>query len=80
VILAPVFRSTLPEAERLSVDDVVKDVTRAGGRARCMPVADIVRTVAGEAGDGDLVVVMSNGGFDGIHDRLLAALGGGTPE
>jgi UDP-N-acetylmuramate: L-alanyl-gamma-D-glutamyl-meso-diaminopimelate ligase len=33
-----------------------------------------VRTVAEESKPGDVVVVMSNGGFDGIHDKLLAAL------
>ena len=27
-----------------------------------------------EAREGDIVVVMSNGGFDGIHSKLLAAL------
>ncbi len=31
--------------------------------------------VAAEVRAGDLVVVMSNGGFDGIHDKLLDALG-----
>ena len=43
--------------------------------ARYIPeVDDIVRTVAKEARDGDLVVVMSNGGFDDIHQKLLTAL------
>jgi UDP-N-acetylmuramate: L-alanyl-gamma-D-glutamyl-meso-diaminopimelate ligase len=37
---------------------------------------DIVRQVAGEARAGDHVLVMSNGGFEGFHQRLLAALGG----
>ena len=35
----------------------------------------IVDRVAAEAHPGDHVLVMSNGGFEGIHDRLLAALG-----
>jgi UDP-N-acetylmuramate: L-alanyl-gamma-D-glutamyl-meso-diaminopimelate ligase len=74
-ILAPVFRSSLPEAERLSVEEVVHDVTGAGRRARCLPdVETIVTTIAHEAREGDLVVVMSNGGFDGIHGKLLEAL------
>ena len=77
VVLASVFRATLPDDERLSVDDVVKDVNRAGRRARHIPtVQEIVETVAREAGPGDVVVIMSNGGFEGIHERLLAALGG----
>jgi UDP-N-acetylmuramate: L-alanyl-gamma-D-glutamyl-meso-diaminopimelate ligase len=37
-------------------------------------VDDIVKLVVDEAREGDLVVVMSNGGFDGIHDKLLTAL------
>ena len=39
-----------------------------------IPMA-IVQTIASEARDGDLVLVMSNGGFDGIHGKLLSALG-----
>ncbi|TKB56729.1 UDP-N-acetylmuramate:L-alanyl-gamma-D-glutamyl-meso-diaminopimelate ligase [Ferrimonas aestuarii] len=37
-------------------------------------VADIVQQVAAKAQSGDTVVVMSNGGFDGIHQKLLDAL------
>ncbi len=36
----------------------------------------IVAHVAAQARPGDVVVVMSNGAFGGIHDKLLAALGG----
>ncbi|HYN05776.1 MAG TPA: UDP-N-acetylmuramate:L-alanyl-gamma-D-glutamyl-meso-diaminopimelate ligase [Vicinamibacterales bacterium] len=75
IILAAVFRSTLPEQERLSIDQLVHDLQRAGKHVRHVPkVDDIVALVAREARDGDLVVIMSNGGFDGIHDKLLAAL------
>ena len=35
---------------------------------------DIVRTVSKQARGGDLVIVMSNGGFDDIHQKLLDAL------
>jgi UDP-N-acetylmuramate: L-alanyl-gamma-D-glutamyl-meso-diaminopimelate ligase len=75
VVLAAVFRSTLPENERLSIDQLVRDLQKAGRQARYVPtVAEIVELVRQEARDGDLVVIMSNGGFDGIHDKLLAAL------
>ncbi len=75
IVLAAVFRSNLPEDERLSIDQLVADVERAGRRARSIPlVADIVATIAREAREGDIVVIMSNGGFDGIHDKLLDAL------
>ncbi|MBA3638009.1 MAG: UDP-N-acetylmuramate:L-alanyl-gamma-D-glutamyl-meso-diaminopimelate ligase [Acidobacteria bacterium] len=75
VILPAVFRSTLPEDQRLSTEGVITDLTNAGVDARYIPQTDeIVRTVAGEAKDGDLVIVMSNGGFDNIHQKLLDAL------
>jgi UDP-N-acetylmuramate: L-alanyl-gamma-D-glutamyl-meso-diaminopimelate ligase len=74
IIIAPVFRATLPEDERLSVPDLVEAVTRAGRRTRTLPVPDIVDAVATEAREGDVVVIMSNGGFEGIHDTLLARL------
>ena len=75
VIIAPVFRSALPEGERLSVADLVRDLTAAGVAARELPSVDaIVDVVAGGATAGDDVLVMSNGGFGGIHQRLLEAL------
>ncbi len=37
-------------------------------------VDDIVQMVANISQSGDHVLVMSNGGFDGIHDKLLASL------
>jgi UDP-N-acetylmuramate: L-alanyl-gamma-D-glutamyl-meso-diaminopimelate ligase len=74
-ILAAVFRSSLPEDERLSIDQLLCDLKAGGHRARSIPkVDDIVRVVAREAREGDLVLIMSNGGFDGIHAKLLRAL------
>ncbi len=75
VLLPAVFRSTLPEDQRLSAEQVVADLNAAGKDARYIPkVDDIVAAVATEARPGDLVIAMSNGGFEGIHDKLLAAL------
>lgn len=75
VVIASVFRSTLPEAERLSESQLVSDLKGAGVAARHLPDVDtIVRDVSGEARAGDLVVIMSNGGFGGIHRKLLEAL------
>ena len=37
-------------------------------------IAAVIARVVAEARDGDAVVVMSNGGFGGIHQKLLAAL------
>ena len=75
VLLAPVFRSKLPEAERLSVPELVRDLRARGQSAREADSLDgIVDTIAGERRAGDLVIVMSNGAFGGIHGKLLRAL------
>jgi UDP-N-acetylmuramate: L-alanyl-gamma-D-glutamyl-meso-diaminopimelate ligase len=77
VVIAPVFRTSLPESERLSQDELIADLQSAGQRARlASSIDDIVATVAREGRQGDLVVFMSNGGFGGIHQKTLAALGG----
>lgn len=76
IVLPAVFRSTLPEGERLSAEQVVSDLRATGKDARYIPdVEQIVATVARDAAPGDLVIAMSNGGFENIHQRLLAALG-----
>lgn len=74
-VIAAVFRSSLPDAERLSPEELVDELRRAGRRARHIPTVDgIVETVTREAKAGDLVIIMSNGGFDDIHQRLMRAL------
>src|SRR5262249_27243813 len=76
VIIAPVFRSTLPESERLSVPELVHELNRCGRPAReAASIDDIVSIIVKEHRPGDLVVLMSNGGFGGIHRTLLQALG-----
>src|SRR5438477_2292989 len=75
VLVAPVFRSTLPAGERLSVPQLVRDLTNAGQSARePASLDDIIATIVREHRPGDLVVLMSNGGFGGIHQKLLRAL------
>jgi UDP-N-acetylmuramate: L-alanyl-gamma-D-glutamyl-meso-diaminopimelate ligase len=75
VVLAAVFRSSLPESERLDAEQLVADLVASGKHARYIPeVDDIVRTVVAEGQEGDVVVLMSNGGFGGIHRRLVQAL------
>jgi UDP-N-acetylmuramate: L-alanyl-gamma-D-glutamyl-meso-diaminopimelate ligase len=75
VVIAPVFRSKLPESERLSVPQLVRDLNRRGQAAREAASLDaIVAAIAREHRAGDLVVLMSNGRFGGIHEKLLRAL------
>jgi UDP-N-acetylmuramate: L-alanyl-gamma-D-glutamyl-meso-diaminopimelate ligase len=75
VVIASVFRSTLPAHERLSEAELVADLQAMHVHAAHLPDVDaIVRDVSKEARPGDLVLIMSNGGFGGIHRKLLEAL------
>jgi UDP-N-acetylmuramate: L-alanyl-gamma-D-glutamyl-meso-diaminopimelate ligase len=82
VILAAVDHpERAPEGQRFSVERLVADLKGRGKAAELIPaVPEIVTHVAREAGDGDIVLVMSNGAFGGLHDRLLAALGARGPS
>ena len=76
VIVAGVFRSeALPENERLDLPELAADVERHGSRARLISDADeIVQTIAPEMRSGDVVAILSNGGFGGIYEKLPARL------
>jgi UDP-N-acetylmuramate: L-alanyl-gamma-D-glutamyl-meso-diaminopimelate ligase len=55
--------------------DATATLAPLGKRARCeADLERLVGAIAAEARPGDQVLIMSNGGFGGIHDRLLAAL------
>ncbi|MEO0414324.1 MAG: UDP-N-acetylmuramate:L-alanyl-gamma-D-glutamyl-meso-diaminopimelate ligase [Verrucomicrobiota bacterium] len=76
VCLSAVARADqLAEDERLDTDLVMKTIRDTGIPAYYEDDADaIVERLKAEAQDGDVVVVFSNGGFGGIHDKLLTAL------
>ena len=75
VIVSAVFRSNLPDAERFSAEQLVSDLGTRGQQARYVPgIGGIVQTIVDEHREGDVVVLMSNGGFGGIHRKLLDAL------
>ena len=81
VAVAAVFHGdALAPEERLDVPRLVGEIAGLGvpafsGRG----AAEIVATLAPELREGDVVLVMSNGGFDGIHERLLAAAAAARP-
>ena len=81
VVVAEVARlEQLPAAERLDPARLMGDLRAAGIPAQYMPNVDaIVEHVAQSARDGDVVCVFSNGGFDGIHTKLIEKLNAGTP-
>ena len=76
VIVAGVFRSeAVPENERLELPALAAEIERSGRRARLLGDADaIVQTVAPEMRSGDVVAILSNGGFGGIYEKLPARL------
>jgi len=79
VVVSQVARLELlaPE-ERLDPAKLMQDLKSAGKTAAYLPdVEAIVTHVAKSAEGGEVVVVFSNGGFGGIHAKLLERLGRG---
>jgi UDP-N-acetylmuramate: L-alanyl-gamma-D-glutamyl-meso-diaminopimelate ligase len=76
VVVAGVFRSeAVPESERMDLPALAADVQKYGSRVRLIDDADgIVQTVAPEMCSGDVVAILSNGGFGGIYEKLPARL------
>jgi len=76
VFIAKVARlDQLPENERLHPEKVVADIAATGKPSFYEPTADdIVDRLRPLAQPGDVVAVFSNGGFDGIHQKLLDRL------
>jgi len=76
VVVAGVFRSeAVPENERLELPALATEIEQNGRRVRLLPDADaIVQTVAPEMRPGDVVAILSNGGFGGIYEKLPARL------
>jgi UDP-N-acetylmuramate: L-alanyl-gamma-D-glutamyl-meso-diaminopimelate ligase len=76
VVLASVFQSdAIPEAERLNTQAVIGKLRDAGRSARLLASADdIVTAITPELREGDVVAILSNGGFGGIYEKLPAAL------
>jgi UDP-N-acetylmuramate: L-alanyl-gamma-D-glutamyl-meso-diaminopimelate ligase len=76
VVLAGVYQQQrIPDAERLHPEDVVRALNTAGTDAELLPDADaIVNGIAPRLHAGDVVAILSNGGFDGIYEKLPARL------
>jgi UDP-N-acetylmuramate: L-alanyl-gamma-D-glutamyl-meso-diaminopimelate ligase len=76
VILAGVYQQQrVPDGERLHPEDVVNALNASGTPAELHPDAtEIVDSIAPMLREGDVVAILSNGGFDGIYDKLPARL------
>jgi len=72
VIVAAIFKSeAIPEAERLDLNRVIAEIQKHGKQARILADADaIVNAIAPDLHDGDVVAILSNGGFGGIYEKL----------
>ena len=65
-----------PEDDRFSSPQLVADLNRAGRQACYFPDTDaLLADLLTRVQPGDVVLVMSNGGFDGLIPRLCQALG-----
>jgi UDP-N-acetylmuramate: L-alanyl-gamma-D-glutamyl-meso-diaminopimelate ligase len=78
ILLAGVHQpEKVPDGERLSIDNLVGRINRLCGDDRAGKAASATEIAAVIARDGqpkDVVLVMSNGGFDNVHERILRAL------
>jgi UDP-N-acetylmuramate: L-alanyl-gamma-D-glutamyl-meso-diaminopimelate ligase len=65
----------IPENDRLDPDKLASDIARLGGQGWYLPdLESIIAKVTDKADSGDIIAVLSNGGFGGIHEKLLSAL------
>lgn len=71
-ILAGVYQQErIPEDERLHPEDVVRSLNESGTPAElCADANTIVDSLAPRLATGDVVAILSNGGFDGIYEKL----------
>jgi UDP-N-acetylmuramate: L-alanyl-gamma-D-glutamyl-meso-diaminopimelate ligase len=80
IVAAAHLPGKVPEGQRLSEADLVASIRREGTFAELIPsVGEIVAHLQRELRRGDRVVVLSNGGFGQIHDRLIETLGEPSP-
>jgi UDP-N-acetylmuramate: L-alanyl-gamma-D-glutamyl-meso-diaminopimelate ligase len=72
IVIANVFKSeSIPELERLDVNMVAAELVQIGHHARVLQDVDaIVSTCAPEMHSGDVIAILSNGGFGGIYEKL----------
>ena len=76
VVLAGVYQQQrIPDTERLHPEDVIAALNANGAKAELLPDADaIVDGIAERLKPGDVVAILSNGGFDRIYEKLPARL------
>ncbi len=74
-IRQPPLLKKIPPGQRFSSRQLVDDLNRRGKDAHYFPDTDaIIAFLSKTARPQDLILIMSNGGFDNIHQRLLESL------
>lgn len=74
-IPTPPLQEKIPADERFSSEQLVEDLRRRGKSAHFFSDTQaIINYIVKNSIAGDVVLIMSNGGFDNIHERLLDAL------
>lgn len=74
-ISVPFNVQALPEEQRFSSEKLVSEIAKKGVTSfLCHNVEEIIANIKKSAKPGDIVLVMSNGGFDGIYEKLLKIL------
>jgi len=76
VLMPPAFNQTsIPEEQRFSTERLLEALRVRGVKTElCESVDSIVESLKKQAKPGDVILIMSNGGFGGIYDKLLRAL------
>lgn len=89
VVIAPAFnQSGIPKEERLNVNELISDLRARGKEAFCWgdspeskmewsasdSASVIVQSICNNVQPEDVVAILSNGGFGGIHQKLMAQL------
>ncbi len=75
IVFAPLGRTNIAEDERLDLARLVRELTAKGKHADAAPSVDaILDRLTREARRGDVIALLSNGAFGGLHARLLQAL------
>ena len=75
MIPEPPLMEKIPLEERFSSQCLVKDLGEKGLKASYFPnTGQLLDALVAEAQEGDVILIMSNGGFDNFHNRLLKRL------
>jgi UDP-N-acetylmuramate: L-alanyl-gamma-D-glutamyl-meso-diaminopimelate ligase len=75
IVKEPAPLANVPQAARFSARQLISDLQKKGHKARYFAATGGILTYLAEsAASGDVIAIMSNGGFDNIHSRLLELL------